>query len=297
MTRSYEYVLDECIEAARTGADVQPILEANPGYAVRLREDLRLTTGLRDLATALPATDDTTREQYASRLRNQVRERARSNSVPVGRPWFRLPMLAGAAVAVVLLAIIALGPLAGVVDLTGEADAATIEGIVLGYSDGVLSLQTANGVEDVQVDASATIESEPGVSATTTGFTTGELVRIKAQREPAGVLRARQILRRQGETLVSWCISHAIACARAEQQQQQRIAAACAQETVACRRLSDQLEYMRAQLVLAERFVALRDRCQAREALACRELLRICDQHPLLCHSLPARLRATPTAP
>ena len=297
MTRSYDDVLDEYIEAARTGADVQPILDANLANAVRLREDLRLTTDLRALATSLPPTDDARREQYASRLRSEIRVRSRSKAAPAARPWLRLPMLAGAAVAVVLLAIGVLGPLSGVVNLTGEADAATIEGIVLDYSNGVLSLQTANGVEDVQVDASATIESEPGVSANPTGFTVGELVRIKAQREAAGVLRAKQILRRQGETLVSWCISHGIACVRAEQQQQARITAVCTQETVACNRLREQLEYMRSQRVLGERFVTLRDRCQAREAVACRELLRVCDQYPLLCKSLPARLRATPTAP
>jgi hypothetical protein len=203
-------------------------------------------------------------------------------------------MLAGVALALALLVAGVLGSLTGAISLTGEADAATVEGIVLDYSDGVLSLQTENGIKDVQVDANATIEDEAGAGTNTTGFSSGELVRVKVQRAAAGVLRAKQILRRHGEALATWCSRHAGECSRAEQLQESRIAGACTQETVACRRLREQLDELRSQRVLGERFVALRDRCQAREPLACRELLRICDQYPLLCEKLPSRLRATP---
>ena len=111
-----------------------------------------------------------------------------------------LPRFAMAA-AVVLVAFVAFAALDR--DNGPTVEAATIEGVVLGNTEGNLTVQTLDALEQVSVPSDAAVSDAAGASIELARIAPGEVVVIQAQRRGDSVV-ARQVARLVAN-IETWC--------------------------------------------------------------------------------------------
>ena len=167
MTMRYEDILEEAIAAIRNGEDLERVLARVPEHADALRDDLRLAAAVRNYAGAI-APSATARTDANQRLMSTLQ--AERTAHPSGSPspstgrglgGGGLPRFAMAA-AVVLVAFVALATLDR--DNGPTVEAATIEGVVLGNTEGSLTVQTLDALEQVTVPSDAAVSDAAGAS-------------------------------------------------------------------------------------------------------------------------------------
>jgi hypothetical protein len=200
-----------------------------------------------------------------------------------------MPRLALAA-AVVALAFIAFS----VVDSGNgsSVEAATIEGVVLGNSDGALTVQTLDSLEEVTVPDNVAVSDASGGSINLQGINPGEVVLIQAQRRDGAIVARR--VERLVENIDTWCSDNSNRCETLSQQLQQA-ADQCSNRPIACRAVLQQIDQLRLRAADVARLESLKTRCRTGGANACQELANLCRDNTDICANLAPVL--PPSAP
>ena len=202
MTMRYEDALEDAIIAVRDGEDLERVLARVPEHADALREDLRLTAAVRNYASVLAPSAAARATANQGLMAALQTERTAAATRPMRRSWFSagLPRVDIAAV-VVLVALVAFAALDR--DNGPAVEAATIEGVVLGNSEGSLTVQTLDALEQVTVPSDAAVSDAAGASIELSRIAPGEVVVIQAQRRGEAVV-ARQVARLVAN-IETWC--------------------------------------------------------------------------------------------
>ena len=286
---TYEDALQQVLDAASAGEDVDAAIARFPEHASALREDVRLSEAVAALANAARAPRAESRVDASRRMMAQLEAERAAASKPrwsFGRAL--LPRYALAA-AVVALAVVGAGL---VLDNGGNTvEAATIEGVVVENQDGMLTVQTLTALEHVRVPRDAPVSDVAGASIGLGGIEIGQIVVIDAQRRGKDVVAQR--VRRFLESIEAWCTDDSARCrslsAGLEQAKRQ-----CERLPSACRVAMERLEGLRLRASDSARLEELKQRCRGGDDGSCRQIVSFCRDHAVLCGGLaPAEAPGT----
>jgi hypothetical protein len=278
----YHDLLQECLERLRRGEPVDSIVAGRPQKA-QLRQDLMLAASSKRAADSLPAsTGARARLVFELRAERQRRESQRGVS-----GWLRAPALALAAVAVA--AVLVFVALSAGYGPGGTAEASTLEGVVVENTDGVLTLQTDDGLQQVDVGRVSIVSAQGGASVDLASVEPGQFLVVRGDRARSGVFEARRIELRELAQLLSWCERNADPCKRVEAALAARV---CAQEPETCQNIRTRLAELRRKLGAIDRLRDLKNRCDAGEQTACRETQSLCRANVEACKNMRDWLRS-----
>ena len=287
MTMRYEDALEEALAAVRRGEDLDRVLARVPEHADALRDDLRLTAAVRNYAGTIapsPAARATANQRLMSTLQAARSTHASGSPSPsTGRGLaggVRLPRFAMAA-AVVLLAFAVFAALDR--DSGPSVEAATIEGVVLGNTEGSLTVQTLDALEQVTVPSDAAVSDATGASIDLSRIEPGEVVVIQAQRQGESVI-ARQVARLVAN-IEAWCNDASDRC-EVLTDRLRDLEQGCEARPVACRVTLREINQLRLRAAETARLEGLKGRCRAGGPTGCDELASFCREHPALCANL-----------
>jgi hypothetical protein len=280
MRVAYEDALQQVLESLRAGESLAAAMERFPEHAAALREDVRVSQALARLPSATPPPSASARNDAFRRMQAQLETERASTSKPwwsFGRLGF--PRYAVAAALLVVLAVIAGVALLGRGGST-SVEAATIEGVVVDNSDGMLTVQTADALEQVSVAPDTQVSDTDGAPADLSGIEAGQVVVVDVQRTGREVVAKR--IQRRIETLEAWCSDNSARC-QAVLSGLEKAQAACERSTVACLVAASRIEQVRSRMVDASKLNDLRKDCQDRVDGRCREFVAFCRAHLALC--------------
>jgi hypothetical protein len=299
---SYKDALEDCLNVMRGGGDLQSAVSRYPQHETELRDDVRIAYALRRAAVSVvpPAGAET---RASLRLANALRE-ARTEAQPARRAASASPFgwLAGAlrplavvGVAAVALVVFGLGtgnisnPLGG----ASRAEASTVEGVVVENRNGTLTLETPQGLTKVDLNQKPTIQDDTAKLLTISDIEAGQVVRIEAKKTAQGLV-ARQVDRKPIAALQNWCTDNGDAC-REVAPRLEAVSTQCKPGDQQCARIQQSVSDVQKGLqALQKRIQDLKTRCEGRETPACRQLMQVCKDHPVVCADLKIR---PPTAP
>jgi hypothetical protein len=288
---SYADALELALQAMRRGEDPESVVARWPEHADALRDDLRLRDSLQRYGATLPQAADAARTAASTRLMAQLQAgrtaRIQAQSRPL--PWYRrfgLPRLA-AATAVVALALIAVGFFSLRGGGTNTAEAATLEGVVLDNTDGNLTIQTLDTLEQVTVPADAQVSTADGSRISLDGIQVGQVVQVNGLRRK-GVVQAARI-QRLADDVSKWCNDDSVPCQtladKLNQAEQQ-----CRDHPAICGAQIQRVTELRDRVAALAVLNNLKTRCQNREANACQAVVTFCEQHLDLCGGVVPQL-------
>ena len=279
MTMRYEDALEAAIVAVRNGEDLERVLARIPEHADALRDDLRITAALRNYARTVAPSADARTDANQRLMATLQAERAASKTLSARRHWLSagLPRLAMAA-AVVLVAFAAFAVLDR--DSGPTVEAATIEGVVLGNTDGSLTVQTLDALEQISVPDDAAVSDATGASIDLARIEPGEVVVIEGQRRGGSVV-ARQVARLVAN-IETWCNDASDRC-EVLTDRLRDLERGCEDRPVACRISLREINQLRMRAAESARLEGLKGRCRADRAFGCEELASFCRDHPALC--------------
>jgi hypothetical protein len=294
---SYNDALEDCLNVMRSSGDVPAAVARYPEHDAALRDDLRIAYALRQAAQrALPT--EAAEMRAAMRLTSALRE-ARAEAQPVRRAggfgWLAgvLRPLAVAGVAVVALVVFGLGATGTVSNPLGgatNAEASTVEGVVVDNANGTLTLETAQGLTKVDLNQKPTIQDDAAKLLTISDIEAGQVVRIQAKKTPQGALVAKQIDRKAVSALKDWCADNGDACHEVAPRLED-LTTQCRAGDQQCQRIQQSITDVQKGLKeLTQRIIDLKNRCvDSRDQAACRQLMQTCKDHPIVCAELKIR--------
>jgi hypothetical protein len=284
----YRTAFEETLTAVRGGASLESRLAVHPEHADRLREDMALveeTAAYQESIT--PPSEDEAWSRFERDL-GELRERRQSARAPrhVALP---MPLLRNATIAAVLavatFAVFSfLDGSGGVIDDAGEAEAARVEGIVVENIDGVMTVQTAYGLEEVRIDPDAFLADNVGQRLSATAIEPGQIVFIEGQRLAASIVVARRLDLGASALTRRWCAENAARCREVEALLNQA-ADGCVAGAPACERIRVRIRELTQDLPQVSLLDEARERCEQSDE-ACRELLLLCQNRPDICEAL-----------
>ncbi len=284
MSISYEDALDLAIESLRRGDDLESVIARWPEHGPALRDDLTAHASLRRYGSAMPQASDAARTAASTRLMAQLQAgrtaRIEAQQRPV--PWYRrfgLPRLI-AATAVVVLALIAVG----FFSLNGKggttAEAATLEGVVVDNTDGNLTIQTLDTLEQVTVPADTQVSTADGSPIALNGIQVGQVVTVNGLRRK-GVVQAARI-QRIADDVATWCNDDSARCqtlANSLNQAEQ----SCIAHPAACATQVQRVTELRTRVAGLAILSDLKTRCKNGESTACAAIVTYCQAHLDIC--------------
>ena len=277
----YEDALQQLLESVRAGEDPEVALERFPEHAAALRDDMRLTSALAALATAVPAPPAMAREAASSRLLAELAA-TRPEQKPRWRPWSLSPARYVLAAAVLALAVVGGGLL---LDGGGASvEASTIEGVVVENESGRLTVQTLDALESVEVPAGAPISDVAGASILLGGIEAGQVVVVDVHRRGDAVIAQR--VQRYVDSIEDWCTDESARC-RLVSDGLREVHERCLQTPAACIVRLDGLESLRLRAEDSVALEELKQQCRGGDGEACRRIVRFCREHPVLCSLVP----------
>ncbi len=292
MTMRYEKALDEAIAAMRNGEDLDCVLARRPEHADALRDDLRLTAAVRNYARMVaPPTAARTdaNQRLMATLQAERTHRSPSPSTGRGLEGGVLPRFAIVA-AVVLVAFAAFAALDR--DSGPTVEAATIEGVVLGNTDGSLTVQTLDALEQITVPSDAAVSDDTGASIELGRIAPGEVVVIHAQRRGETVVAGQ--VARLVTNIEAWCNDASDRC-EILTDRLRALEKGCEDRPVACRISLHEVNQLRKRAAETARLEGLKGRCRAGGAFGCEELGSFCREHPALCANVAPFIPSTLT--
>jgi hypothetical protein len=291
--KDYPEALQDCLERLRRGRDLADVLAAYPQYADRLRQALAAATSAYSVSNSLPPPDVAGRQRLLSALATERTADLRP-AAPAGF-WQRLgPVrsLGGAAVALVAVLAIGLGLLGGLPGLGTDAEAATLEVVVVDSGDGLLQVQTDTGLQSVQLTEKAAL-SGPDLKQ----VKPGEVLVIRGKQLSAESFSAAEVKLQAADALPAWCEKHPAACAQLAQNLRNRIEA-CQAYPRACQAvIRDRLQEVSSQLGMLVNLRQLAQRCRGGDRSACQELAVQCSRNGELCKPFAGLLKSRPLGP
>ena len=200
------------------------------------------------------------------------------------------------AAAVLVVAIAAFAAFRGRV--LPSAEAATLEGVVVDNSNGVLSLQTEDGIEDVSLDAKASVTDASGASLDAEQIGMGQVVQLHRGKKVAQGGLAKLVRLPAAGALQTWCSDHVLHCRSCRPTSSSRLDVYRTTPARPCRIVRQRLQSLTTQLHRRGALEDLKGRCQQGGILACRELAAFCSQRAEVCKSIANFLRQhAPPAP
>ena len=280
MTVSYEDALQQVLESLRGGENLDAVIARFPEHEAALREDVRVSGLVTRLASAAPAPSAAARADAFRRMQAQMTtERGAGSS----KPWWSFGSLGFARYAVAA-AVVVLVVIGGALVLgrggTPGVEAATIEGVVVDNGSGMLTVQTADALEQVSVPPGTQVSDTDGAPADLNGIEAGEVVVIDVQRTRHEVVAKR--IQRRIETLETWCSDDSARC-QGVVTGLEKAQAACEKSAAACLVATNRIEQVRSQVVDASEVNQLRLDCRNGDQAACREFVTFCRTHLVLC--------------
>jgi hypothetical protein len=294
---SYNDALEDCLDVMRSGGDLRNAVARYPQHADALGDDVRIAYALRRAAfSVVPPEGAETRASL--RLANALREARpaqRASASPFGWLTGALRPIAVAGVAVVALVAFGLGATGNVSNPLGgatSAEASTVEGVVVENRDGTLTLETAQGLTKVDLNQKPMIQDDMAKLLTIGDIEAGQVVRIEAKKTPQGALVAKQINRKPitAVALQDWCTDNGDACHEVAPRLE-AVSTQCRPGDQQCLRIQQSVTNLQQGLkALMQRITELKNRCgESRDAPACRQLMQVCKDHPLVCADLKIR--------
>lgn len=207
--RSYAEALAFTLDAVGRDGDLEAALALVPErYHRQLREDAGIAEVLRHTGRRLPPPAPSQAHSASQRLHAELR----SVSHRPHRRWRRLldpPRLAFAA-AVIAVALV--GVRLALPSGSGhQAEAATLQGVVVETSSESLTVQTPRTLEKITVPKDAFVADDSGTVINLSRIEPGEVVVIQGNRREQGEVAARSVSRATPK-LESWCAAHAEPC-------------------------------------------------------------------------------------
>jgi hypothetical protein len=171
-----------------------------------------------------------------------------------------------------------------------SAEASTVEGVVVENRNGTLTLETAQGLTKVDLNQKPTIQDDAAKLLTISDLEAGQVVRIEAKKTPQGALIAKQVDRKALNTLQDWCTDNGDACHEVAPRLE-NLTNQCRVGDQQCQRIQQSVTDLQKGLKeLTQRIIDLKNRCvDSREQAACRQLMQVCQDHPILCAELKVR--------
>jgi hypothetical protein len=290
----YHEALSRCLEAIAQGRDLESTIAEMPaGHRERLRQDATLSEALRHRSTVLPPPTPGAEANALSRLHAELSTQRAARESPAPRGFFGLPRfaLAGLALAALLIgAGLIIAPNQGD---NGTVEAAEFEGVVVANSDGSLTVQTLDSLEEVTVPLGAAVLDQDGNELQLGAIEAGEVVFVRGNRD--GPLVRAQDIRRRLDGLPGWCDENGERC-RQIAQNLRDAQARCESRPEACHFPHDRVSDLIARVTdvadledARRRLHELEGLCNDRDTRACREIGSICEKHPFLCGDAPVR--------
>jgi hypothetical protein len=288
---SYREALEDCLSVMRAGGDLQSAVGRYPQHEAELRDDLRIAYALR--RAAFRVVPPAGAEMRASlRLAGALRE-ARAETQPAPRVsafgWLAAALrplaVAGvAAAALVVFGLGATGSLSNPLRGASSAEASTVEGVVVENRNGTLTLETPQGLTKVDLNQKPMIQDDAAKLLTIGDIEAGQVVRVQAKKTPQGALVAQQVNRKAVSQLQDWCAENGDACHEVAPRLQD-LTSQCRPADQQCQRIQQNIiELQKGLRELTLRIVDLKNRCSDnREGAACRQLVQMCKDHPLIC--------------
>jgi hypothetical protein len=290
----YREALEDCLGVMRAGGDLHAAVARYPQHADALRDDVRVAYALRRAAATVSPPEGA--ESRASlRLANALRE-ARAEAQPARRGW-SFGWLSGglrpaAGLAAIALVVVGLGLTGVVSNPLGSPSSveASVEGVVVENRDGTLTLETPQGLTRVDLNQKPTIQDDALRLLTIADIEAGQVVRVEAKKTPQGQLIAKQVDRKPLNVLKDWCEDNGDAC-REVAPRLEAVSTQCRPGDMQCMRIQQSVRDVQTGLTqLTKRIQDLKARCEGREAPACRQLMQVCKDHPVVCGDLKIRL-------
>jgi hypothetical protein len=279
----YHEALSRCLEAIAEGRNLDEVIAGLPQrHHEALCQDATLTEAMRRHSGVLPPPSRDAEANAMSRLNAELssqratRETSRASGGFLGLPRFAL---AGLALAVLLIgASFLVAPNRG---NDGTVEAAEFEGVVVANSDGSLTVQTLDTLEEVMVPLDAAVLDADGNPLELGAIEAGEVIFVRGNRDGKGPVRAEDI-RRRLDGLQGWCDENAERCRQIAQNlkdAQER----CQNNPEACRLLHDRATDVIARVTDVANLEDLKQRCRVGGGEDCLDITSFCRDHPDSC--------------
>jgi len=281
---SYQEALSRCLEAVRSGRDVDDVIASLPErYAERLRLDATLAAEVLRFAAVVPPPSAGAQRLASARMHAELSAARSIRNAPAGGFWagFSLPRFAIAGFVLAALLVGTSFLLATSDRGNGTAEAATLEGVVVASGEGSLTLQTLDTLEQVTIPIDADLSDDTGTKLDLASFEVGQVVVVHGNRPPGGRVRAVDV-KRLLNGLPGWCTDEPARCrqiAQNLQQAQER----CRANPQTCPILHDRVEALIAEVGNVASLEELKQRCREAGEASCQDFVALCRLHPDLC--------------
>ena len=279
---SYHEALSRCLEAIAQGRDLDEVIAGLPErHREALRRDARLTEAMRRHAGVLPPPSPNAEANAMSRLNAElVSQRQGRKATPASGRFLGLPRFALAGLALAALLIGGSFVIAPNRGNDGTVEAAEFEGVVVANSDGSLTVQTLDTLEEVLVPLDAAVLDDDGNPLELGAIESGEVVFVRGNRD-GGEVRASNV-RRRLDGLPGWCDENAERCRQIAQNlrdAQER----CQRDPEACRLLNDRASDLIGRVTDIADLEDLKQRCRTDGGDECRDITSFCREHTESC--------------